>query len=259
MGVIYIITNRINGRQYVGQTKHDDVTIRWNQHKQCAKRLKRFKAGEVDTCDNQSTYLYNSMVEHGIDNFEFAVVDGNVATCDLNLYEVEFIKSLNTLRPNGYNSTTGGSRDCEVSEETRKLASASIRAAVCRIRGLDSEDTIDLPMHIVRHNKGDARGYAICRHPLCDFRSFTLSDYESLPACKAAAIAFIVELERDGIVRKFTKKNLDLPTGITPFRNGYAAKRKVNGVLYKKAFCRAEWSLETKLQMAIDFLESVPK
>ena len=38
MGYIYLATNNINGKQYVGQTKYD-IKTRWIQHKCEAKRL----------------------------------------------------------------------------------------------------------------------------------------------------------------------------------------------------------------------------
>jgi group I intron endonuclease len=94
MGYIYLITNKVNGRQYVGQSKCDDINKRWKQHKLCSKRY-------------IGTHLYNAYIKHGIDNFIFKII----CICfdeDCNKYEIEYIKKYNTLSPNGYNLTPGG-------------------------------------------------------------------------------------------------------------------------------------------------------
>jgi group I intron endonuclease len=94
MGYVYLITNKVNGRQYVGQSKCDDINKRWKQHKLCSKKY-------------IGTHLYNAYMKHGIDNFIFKII----CICfddDCNKYEIEYIKKFNTLSPNGYNLTPGG-------------------------------------------------------------------------------------------------------------------------------------------------------
>jgi group I intron endonuclease len=94
MGYIYLITNMINKKQYVGQTKRPDIQDRWRQHRQC----------------NDATvgrYLCAAYQKHGIQNFKYQII----CICfdkDCDSYEEEYIKKYNTLAPNGYNLKSGG-------------------------------------------------------------------------------------------------------------------------------------------------------
>ena len=56
IGYIYIITNKITGKQYVGQTRRT-ITIRFNQHKTRA----------ISKKDNM--YLHIAMNKYGVENF----------------------------------------------------------------------------------------------------------------------------------------------------------------------------------------------
>ena len=89
MAIIYKITNNITNKNYIGETTRT-LSARWRQHKTRAKD------------DNNRTYLYLSMRKHGIENFSIEVIE----ECDdLERFEREthYIKTLNTLAPNGYN------------------------------------------------------------------------------------------------------------------------------------------------------------
>lgn len=92
MGYIYLITNMINKKQYVGQTKRPDINERWRQHKMC-KMAGRHLAG-----------AYN---KYGMENFKYQII----CICfdeDCDKYEEEYIKKFNTMSPNGYNLKSGG-------------------------------------------------------------------------------------------------------------------------------------------------------
>jgi group I intron endonuclease len=92
MGYIYLITNTITGKQYVGQTTQLDVNKRWGQHK---------NGKGVGIC------LLNAYNKYGFDKFMFKLI----CICfddDCNDYEEEYIKKFNTLAPNGYNLREGG-------------------------------------------------------------------------------------------------------------------------------------------------------
>jgi group I intron endonuclease len=93
MGYIYRITNTIDGKRYIGQTKCDDVETRWKQHK----KVDRHCIGP---------YLFNAYSKHGIENFKFEIV----CVCfdeDCDKYEKEYILKFNTITPNGYNIKLG--------------------------------------------------------------------------------------------------------------------------------------------------------
>ena len=93
MGYIYRITNTIDGKRYIGQTKCSDIETRWKQHK----KVDRHCIGP---------YLYNAYSKHGIENFKFEVV----CICfdeDCDKFEKEYIIKYNTITPNGYNIKLG--------------------------------------------------------------------------------------------------------------------------------------------------------
>ena len=98
MGWIYSITNKINGKQYIGQTSCEDYRQRWYKHKN--------KARHPETEINVS-YLHRAMNKEGIDNFEFSIIE-EVSNEQLDEKECYYIKLYNTLSPNGYNLTEGG-------------------------------------------------------------------------------------------------------------------------------------------------------
>ena len=88
---IYKITNKINGKVYIGQTIHPDR--RWMEHKQKARH-------------GQDKYLVHlAMNKYGEQNFTFEIIEW---TEDYNNEEKRLIKEYNSITPNGYNISEGG-------------------------------------------------------------------------------------------------------------------------------------------------------
>lgn len=88
-GFIYKITNKVNGKSYIGQTRYT-VEFRWRQHQH-----------KVD-----NTYFHNAIHKYGADNFTVETLE----ECDfekLNSREIFYIAKFNTFY-DGYNSTIGG-------------------------------------------------------------------------------------------------------------------------------------------------------
>jgi group I intron endonuclease len=94
-GIIYCITNTVNGKQYVGQTKNSFST-RWRYHLYYAKN----KLG--------TSIFHNAITKYGKEAF----VSEELATCntqkELDKREIFFITELKTKTPFGYNLTAGG-------------------------------------------------------------------------------------------------------------------------------------------------------
>ena len=114
-GTVYMLTNRNNGRQYIGQT--DDID----------RRLRNYAAG---CCESQPA-LFHAIKKHGWNSFSVAVLAEGIPIIDgdytaLNQAERNCIAIYRTMRPNGYNLTAGGDAG-PVSDETRaKLSAAAI-------------------------------------------------------------------------------------------------------------------------------------
>lgn len=94
---VYLITNRINGKQYVGQHSGDSLESYW---KHCL--------GHAISKSHDKPCLYNAVRKYGSENFIIRPLVIVETKWEMDLYERGLIKSLNTRRPNGYNLTEGG-------------------------------------------------------------------------------------------------------------------------------------------------------
>lgn len=93
-GFIYCITNKVNGKQYVGKTM-DTVEQRFKEHLR-----------NVNTERNKKRPLYAAFKKYGINSFIVSTLE----ECEeslLNEREIFWINKLDTYR-NGYNATCGG-------------------------------------------------------------------------------------------------------------------------------------------------------
>lgn len=102
---VYLITNTINGKRYVGQTAQS-LKMRWWQH-----------------CNQKNCHhLSRAILKYGKENFIIeSIVDA--PTRELaNEFEKEYIARYCTLAHNGYNLTTGGDR-YEMTQATREKMS----------------------------------------------------------------------------------------------------------------------------------------
>lgn len=97
MAYIYLITNKINGKQYVGKTENT-IDERWKEHKQDYKK---------ERCEKRP--LYDAMSKYGVENFEIKEIEyleqGGIILSNRETY---WIEQLGTYGHNGYNATKGG-------------------------------------------------------------------------------------------------------------------------------------------------------
>lgn len=101
MGYIYKITNRINGKIYIGKTEEADPENRWKQHLQDAHRRR-----------NEKRPLYDAMNKYGVENFTFKVIDecnNSDKLCEMEKNYILLYRSyVGFSDSNGYNATIGG-------------------------------------------------------------------------------------------------------------------------------------------------------
>lgn len=106
---IYLITNKINGKRYVGQSY--DIKGRWNAHLRCKKNFP----------------LYNAMRKYGDENFSFEILrkmpeENALTSIILDSLETHYIK-IWKLQDNqfGYNLRSGGANGRHSAESLERM------------------------------------------------------------------------------------------------------------------------------------------
>lgn len=104
MGCVYKITNKINGKMYIGYTTRT-LDQRWKQHINCA-----FNPDTKD--DSYNHYFKRAIRRYGVNNFVIEPIEFNSSKTWLQEREKYWIQYYNTFvgtsNSNGYNMTTGG-------------------------------------------------------------------------------------------------------------------------------------------------------
>jgi group I intron endonuclease len=116
MGYIYKIINKVNGMIYVGQTIQF-LEERWKQHRKIS---------------SNCFYLKSAFKKYGIEQFEFKMI----CICfdeELDKFEIQYMKSFNSMVPNGYNLRNGGNSGRQ-HEETKKKISETLKGRTDIIR-----------------------------------------------------------------------------------------------------------------------------
>lgn len=132
MGFIYKITNKINGKMYIGKTLFNNPVDRWKEHLQDYKRIK-----------NEKRPLYSAMKKYGPENFDFEVLEETDNTEERERFYIEHYHTyVGDSECNGYNATLGGDGKSYIK--------------------LDESDVIDYHMNHAGYVLGDtARNYGV--------------------------------------------------------------------------------------------------
>ena len=88
-GFIYKITNKVNGKSYIGQTRYT-VEFRWRQHQH----------------KKDNTHFHCAIAKYGADNFTVETLE-ECELAEMDSREIYYIAKFDTYN-NGYNSSTGG-------------------------------------------------------------------------------------------------------------------------------------------------------
>ena len=115
---IYCITNKIDGKKYIGQCSQTDVNKRWWAHRSELKYNKHF-----------NSYLQNAWNKYGNDSFEFSILKEDINSLDyLNRLEKRYIKEYKTNDRNfGYNLTYGGNQYKFTEDTIDKISKAQTK------------------------------------------------------------------------------------------------------------------------------------
>ena len=106
--LVYLATNKINGKQYVGQTVKK-LNLRWNEH----------------TSNQSNSVLHKAIRKHGKENFSVEKIHDCNSKEEMDFVEIFYIILLDTKAPNGYNLTDGGEgrSGYTLSEESKRKIS----------------------------------------------------------------------------------------------------------------------------------------
>lgn len=105
---VYMHTNIINGKKYVGITSKEPT--------------RRWKGNGSGYRNNE--HFWNAIQKYGWDNFEHDVIYQGLNLDEASCIEKELIAKYNTNNPNfGYNLTSGGEYGQELSDESRRKMS----------------------------------------------------------------------------------------------------------------------------------------
>lgn len=106
-GIIYKITNKLDGKIYVGQTTRS-VEIRFKEHALCKKSL-----------------VGRAIRKHKIENFTIEVLEECETREQINERERFWIAHFNCIAPSGYNLTDGGTKNYSHTPESCAKISAA--------------------------------------------------------------------------------------------------------------------------------------
>jgi group I intron endonuclease len=135
--MIYLITNVANGKRYVGQTRNT-ISRRMAQHKHRA----------ATGCPYA---LHAAIRKYGWDYFRTDVLAKAETQDELNALEREFIESIRTISPNGYNLTTGGENYVRSDETRRKISTAMKGTQRCKGRVVSAEQRAKTSLSLMGH------------------------------------------------------------------------------------------------------------
>lgn len=213
---IYKITNKINGKTYIGQSRN--IYKRWHGHKETCKRTKY-----------KDVLLYKAMNKYGIENFEFEIIE----ICDEELLdekEIFYIEKYGSFahgKNKGYNQTLGGGggHGFVFSEERLQKARDAASGEKNGMYGRKHSDEAKLKMRGKRLNK-------------------KMSESSRKKISEANKNKFVSEETRRKLSIASKNRNIDMSNG----KNPRAIKVYCDGILFDCIKeCASYYNVDRKL------------
>lgn len=117
--IIYKVTNKVNGKIYIGQTIRTLEQRKW-QHLDAAK-------------NGCKTHFYNAIRKYGEENFVFEIIDEASSLQELNELERYYIAKFNCIE-NGYNMVDGGNNNVMFLDDVKQKHLESMRSDETRAK-----------------------------------------------------------------------------------------------------------------------------
>lgn len=104
---IYVITNNVDGKQYVGQAiSHIKIKNKYKPYGPEGRLIAHFREANSNK-EHQCTYLNNAIREHGEENFTVETIY-KCSKKRVDELEIKAIQDYDSMFPNGYNIMRGG-------------------------------------------------------------------------------------------------------------------------------------------------------
>lgn len=121
--LVYLITNEISGKKYVGQTVQT-LEQRWDKH----------------NVSKGCPALSEAIKKYGRENFKIETIHKCLSREEMDFVEIFYIEFLNTKTPSGYNLTFGGDgclgykHSCSAKEKIRNNATGRTFSEEARLK-----------------------------------------------------------------------------------------------------------------------------
>lgn len=198
LGEIYIITNTVNNKRYIGQTLSHKLNTKIYRPFGSTRRLNQHTSDALNnTKKKQCSYLNNAIRKNGKDKFTVALIEYCLPE-DANNREIHLIKEYNTLYPNGYNLTEGGNKGPTLQGQKEKLMRKSHEQykeqKLERFKGVKiNVEDIDKYIREYSHERYGGTYYVVI---IDGTKTMFVGQYLTSVELRQQAIDFIYELAR---------------------------------------------------------------
>lgn len=227
-GIIYLITNVLNGKQYIGLTT-TSLQERWARHKDQA-------------LSKKASLVHKAIAEDSQENFTIKTIDRASSIKELKTKERYCINALNTLAPSGYNVTLGGEIGGSPGKPTRLPGDStlypSVKAAALALAKREgiSEEAAEKRIHTGRIEVKKPHGMSKTRIYKCWDR---VAHQVTNPNCKDYDGAMLCDQWRT-----FTNFYQDMGKS---YKDGYTLKRIDSNLPYCASNCKWQECNSTKV------------